>query len=133
MRKATDCNTEQEHVARDKELKLMAARRVTEEITARLLLLLLHLTCSSTLTPDEFFHLQFNGASITLETLVGIAKMYDDETLRCMITELSKQLRDKAPKQQLIIAVDEAQLADLTLRDELLSIKCLLDKVRYIR
>ena len=96
----------------DQVLKKMAGDRVELEILARQLFLLLLFNQNPQLTPKIFFREQMNGGSLIIGQLIRELKIYHPGTIADMLgivyTELQKYLKG----QGLVIALDEAHIAD---------------------
>jgi hypothetical protein len=111
-------------------VKLMAHGRIKQEILCRLLLLLHLLRYNPNLTPEQFFRVQVNGGSEHIANLVIVIKHYTSETVQLLLTEASRQVRRYFQQgMELIIAVDEASLADYTLPNALISPTAINEKV----
>ena len=113
---------------RDKALRRMAAKQVRREILARLLLLLLCLK-EPGMTPAKFFDSQSNGGVECIWRFAEQVAKYDDATILKLLSGVYDQAKTHFHNQTLAIAIDEAHLADETLKDMLISSDVILNKV----
>jgi hypothetical protein len=85
------------------------------EILARLLFLLLLFQIEPNLTPEVYFRQQVNGGANVVEKLVNLLTDYAPSTIRIMLSEVKSLVHKQLSGRGLIIAVDEAHLAEQTL------------------
>jgi hypothetical protein len=102
-------------VQRDKEMKLMAMARARVEILGRLMFLLILFRENPSLTPGAYFREQVNGGSRTIESIVLKLLDYDNDSINALLSGVFNEVTKCAGGRALVIAVDEAQLAQETL------------------
>lgn len=113
--------TEQDITERDGRLKAAAKDRVNLELLARLSFLLALFMKDPSTTPELFFRQQVNGGQAHIAQLVRLLRGYAAITISDMIEEVKKQLATFVIGKALAVAIDEAHLADTTLRGLLIS------------
>jgi len=99
-------------LANDKNLKNLIAERVKLEFLSRLLFLQLLFENNKSLTPEQFFREQMNGAVPTIKGVVEVLHAYDPKTIDSMLNFVQIKLVTFIGKRGLIIAIDEAHIAE---------------------
>jgi superfamily II DNA or RNA helicase len=111
-----------EFLQRDQDAKRIAREHVELEILARLLFLRGLFEIEPNLTPEQFFiEQQTETGGDMIEELVDKCRAYESSTISRMIEEVKKQLAPLIKDKSVVIAADEAQLADTIMRQMLIS------------
>jgi len=96
----------------DYQLKIFATKRVQLEFLARQLFLVLLFRKYPQITPETFFREQVVNGYNTIFELVNELKSYDSETIVIMLKHVEKHLQTFLTGRGLVIALDEAHVAE---------------------
>lgn len=98
---------------------------------ARLLFVLYLFSQNANIRPEEVFRAQLNGGQSVIGKLVAECRSFDSISVTAMIREIKNQLMPFLKGRGLVIAVDEASLADKTMENQLISPSALVKVVIF--
>jgi hypothetical protein len=102
-------------------MKKMAMERVRVEILERLMFLLVLFRQYPLLVSETYFHEQVNGKSEVIIKIVNLLKDYNASSISLMLNKVFSEVCVRIENRGLVVAVDEAQLAQYIL-DSLVSV-----------